>query len=224
MGLPFRSGHYLALRRFPANPFGRPYHSVWHRDPDGSWFLYGDTPTEQSCTRYFDAAISAAFITDISTTWTGPCQLTVRIDGRLTWSIDLQRTTATTLMTGAGRLMPRAMWDNRGVLAAMGRVAGPVLRAGQVRLAGTAPNGQWFRANPRLLWSVSGSTAVLDGADLGPPGPLPKQAHLGDFWLPQRGIFVVGEASYEEFDPSRHQQARPAMMPNPAPRPWRANG
>jgi hypothetical protein len=210
MGLPFRSGHYLALRRFPANPFGRPYHSVWHRDPDGTWVFYGDTPTDASCTRYFDAAITAASIADISLTWTGPSRLVVEVGGVLVWNIELERTAATALMTGAGRLMPRAMWDNGAVLAVMGRAAAPVLRAGRIRLGGTAPNGQWFKANPRLIWSVADSTAVLNGVDLGSPGPLPEQARLGDFWLPQRGIFSMGETSFEGFDPSRHQAARPA--------------
>jgi hypothetical protein len=210
MGLPFRRGHYLALRRFPANPFGQPYHSVWHRDPDGTWVFFGDTPTSASCPRYFDAAISATSMADISITWSGPSVLTVEVGGALEWNIELQRTAATALMTGAGRLMPRAMWENRMVLAAMGRVAAPVLGAGRVRLEGTAPNGQWFKANPRRIWSIADSTAVLDGVDLGPPGPLPEQIRLGDFWLPQCGIFSVGETSFEEFDSSRHYSPRPA--------------
>jgi len=210
MGLPFSSGHYLALRRFPANPFGRPYHSVWHRDPDGAWVFYGDTPTDASCPRYFDAAISSASMTDISITWTGPSQFTVEVGAVLVWHIELRSTPATALMTGAGRLMPRAMWDNRAVLAAMGRVAAPVLGTGRLKLAGTAPNGQWFKANPRRIWSIANSTAVIDGVDMGQPGPLTEQTRLGDFWLPQRGIFSVGETGFEEFDPSRHHAPRPA--------------
>ena len=210
MGLPFRSGHYLALRRFPANPFGRPYHSVWHRDPEGSWVFYGDTPTDASCPRYFDAAITAASIADISIAWTGSSRLVVDVQGVLQWNIEVRRTPATALMTGVGRLMPRAMWDNAAVLALMGRAAAPVLRVGRIRLGGTVPNGQWFKANPRLIWRIADSTAVINGVDLGPIGPLREQARLGDFWLPQRGIFSVGDTSFEELDPSRHQTARPA--------------
>jgi hypothetical protein len=210
MGLPFSNGHYLALRRFPANPFGRPYHSVWHRDPEGTWVFYGDTPTIASCPRYFDAEISAARMADISLTWVGPSRLTVEVGGVLEWDILLKRTAATRLMTGAGQLMPRPMWENRAVLAAMGRVAAPVLGAGRVRLAGTAPNGQWFKASPRRIWGIADSTAVIDGVDLGPPGPLPEQTRLGDFWLPQCGIFSVGETCFEVFDPARHNTPRPA--------------
>ncbi|MEO8517614.1 MAG: hypothetical protein ABI438_00425 [Dermatophilaceae bacterium] len=212
MGLPFRSGHYLALRRWPANPFGRPYHSVWHRDPDGRWVFYGDTPTDASCPRYFDAAIASAVMADISIRWAEPYRLVVEVGGLLTWNLELGRTPATTLMTSAARLMPRAMWDNRMVLAAMGRAATPVLRSGRIRLSGTVPNGQWFKASPRQIWNVADSTAILDGVDLGAPGALPEQARLGDFWLPQRGIFWAGGTTLEEFDPNRHRAPRPAAM------------
>jgi hypothetical protein len=34
--------------------------------------------------------------------------------------------------------------------------------------------------------------------------PLEEQSRLGDFWMPQRGIFYVGEARFESFDPLRH--------------------
>jgi hypothetical protein len=37
MGLPFRSGHVLAMRRFPASSIGPACTSVWHRSPDGRW-------------------------------------------------------------------------------------------------------------------------------------------------------------------------------------------
>jgi hypothetical protein len=48
----------------------------------------------------------------------------------------------------------------------MGAVAGPMMRAGKVRLAGRAPNGQRFIANPLLVWLVADSKATLDGVDL----------------------------------------------------------
>jgi hypothetical protein len=53
MGLPFRSGHVLGLRRFPASSIGPGYRSVWHRDPRGRWTFYQDQPAELACTRYF---------------------------------------------------------------------------------------------------------------------------------------------------------------------------
>jgi len=34
-----------------------------------------------------------------------------------------------------------------------------------------------------------------------PQGP---QTHLGDFWIPQRGVFALGRSFFEPFDPARH--------------------
>jgi hypothetical protein len=113
-------------------------------------------------------------------------------------------------MTGAGRLMPRAMWDHRVVHAAMGWAAAPVQGAARVPLAGTAPEGQSFKANPRRIRSIADSPAVVDEVDVGPPGPLLEQTRLGDCWLPRRGIFSVGETSVENFDPALHHARRPA--------------
>jgi ABC-type transporter Mla subunit MlaD len=45
----------------------------------------------------------------------------------------------------------------------------------------------------------------LSLGNIGEPGPLPEQAHLGDFWIPQRGLFVIGRAFFEPLDPARHR-------------------
>ena len=95
-----------------------------------------------------------------------------------------------------------------------------MLRAGHVRMSGTVPNGQHFAAGPHLMWLIRDSRAHLDGADLGTPAPLPRQQRLGDFWLPQRGVFVVANAVFEAFDPARHRSVptspAPAHSPQPA--------
>jgi hypothetical protein len=83
-------------------------------------------------------------------------------------------------------------------------MAGPLLGVGRIGLQGHVPNGQRFVANPRVVWSVADSRAVLGEADLGPPGPVHPQAHLADFWIPQRGILALGRAYFEPFDPARH--------------------
>lgn len=36
---------------------------------------------------------------------------------------------------------------------------------------------------------------------------LPRQVRLGDFWLPNAGLFAIGRAFYESFDPLRHRAA-----------------
>ncbi len=48
MGLPFKSGHILALRRFPASSIGPGYTSVWHRTPAGDWEFYSNVPPTQA--------------------------------------------------------------------------------------------------------------------------------------------------------------------------------
>jgi hypothetical protein len=47
------------------------------------------------------------------------------------------------------------------------------------------------------MWCVTDSTAVVEGEDLGPVGPLAEQAHMADFYLPQRGIFAIGRVFVE---------------------------
>jgi hypothetical protein len=210
MGLPFTSGHYLALRNFPATSLGAGYRAVWHRDPDGAWTIYATEPPEVSCARYFGAALSATATTPIDVTWTGAQAFRVTIPGVLDWEVELGRTAATAVLSRMGGLLPERAWRSDAVLAPMGPVAGALLRAGRVGLRGTTPNGQHFTAGPRLIWTVAASSARLDGVDLGRPGALPVQDHLGDFWLPQRGIFAIGQTCYEVYDPSRHLPARPA--------------
>ena len=70
------------------------------------------------------------------------------------------------------------------------------LRSGRIRLHGRTPNGQGFKAAPLRVWRVVGGHAELDGADLGALAPLPEQTRLGDFWLPQRGLFFAGQARF----------------------------
>jgi hypothetical protein len=205
MGLAFRTGHYLAFRHFPASSFSPAYRSVWHRDPSGTWTFYATTPAQLSCSRYFSSATTVpAAQCEITMTWTGPWSLAITIPGLLEWAVDMTETAVTRATSRVGRSLPEQAWASGAVLAAMGRVAGPLLGVGQIRLTGSAPNGQGFRIAPRQMWAVSRSTAVLAGVDLGEVAPLAEQSRLADFRLPQRGICVIGSARFEDFDPARH--------------------
>lgn len=211
MGLPFASGHYLAYRDFPAASFvpgAAGYRSVWHRDPGGAWTFYATTPAEHSCARYFSSATSnGAVECPIGLTWTGDYTLAITIPDILDWTVELQNTPSTRLMTAVATRLPDGVWTRTGALGAIGRVAGTVLGAGQVRLAGTMPNGQHFRIAPRRMWAVRASRAQLRGQDLGTVAPLPDQARLGDFRAPQRGLAVVAQGRFDAFDPTRHRSA-----------------
>lgn len=197
MGLAFRSGHVLGLRRFPVSSIGPGYRSVWHRDANGRWTFCQDQPAELACTRYFGAEVDEVRQGPIRIDWTGPRRFEVRAgDGDLEWAVELGSTPVTRLLNGVGSLLPARAWRSSPVLAAMSRVAGMALGAGRVRLAGQAPNGQRFVANPLTMWVATASRATVRGADLGEMGPAPEQAHLRDFAIPQRGIFVIGRAFF----------------------------
>jgi hypothetical protein len=203
MGLSFSSEHVLALRRFPATSVGPGYTSIWHRDPSGRWSFRQDAPSQMACPRYFSAAADEFVTANIDVAWTGPRAFEVR-SGHLHWRVQLRATGVTRMMNVvAGRLPPRA-WSDPRVLGAMARVAGAAMRVGHVGLHGVVPNGQSFQAHPLRVWMVEDSTATVDGRDLGRPGALAQQAHLGDFWIPQRGVFAFGRSFFEAFDPHRH--------------------
>jgi hypothetical protein len=142
----------------------------------------------------------------IDVAWIGPWSLLVGIEGLLEWHVDLHATISTRLMSTIAGWLPARAWTSRSTLGLIGRAARPVLRAGQVRLSGTAPNGQGFMIAPTQLWAATGR-AQLRGDDLGPPGPLDRQARLVDFRPPQRGIFVVGSGHFEAFEAARHRAA-----------------
>jgi hypothetical protein len=199
MGLPFGSGHILALRRFPASSLGPGYRSVWHRDPLGRWTFFQDVAPVYACSRYFGPAIAEATPATIDIDWEGPTQFSVTVTDatrRLHWSVGLTTSAITRAMSAIGSHLPEALWRQPWFLAGMGAVAGPMLRAGKVSLVGQAPNGQRFIANPLSVWLITDSHATLDGNDLGPIGPAPVPGQMADFRIPQRGVFAIGRAIF----------------------------
>jgi hypothetical protein len=211
MGLPFANGHYLAMRHFAATSFGPAYVSVWHRDPSCTWTFYATTPGQQSCARYFGSATpNDAVQCDIDVTWTGPSSVHVEIPGLLDWTMDLTATRTTRLMGRIGARLSESMWTDPRMLRRLGRVARRTLDVGDVRLTGRAPNGQCYAMAPKQVWLVAESRAVLAGRDLGPTGPLLRQARLGDFRMPQRGVGLVGSGHFETFDADRHRSSEPS--------------
>jgi hypothetical protein len=125
--------------------------------------------------------------------WEAPARLRVRTsDGAVDWTVEMEATTRTRIMSATGSVLPMSAWRNGPVLRAIGAVAGPFLGVGKVQLTGTTSNRQHFDANPLHVWYVADSHAVVEGEDLGPVGALTEQAHLEDFYFPQRGMFSVG--------------------------------
>jgi hypothetical protein len=194
IGLPFRSGHVLSLRRFPVSSVGPEYPSVWHRDPAGQWTFYSTVAPEQGCSRYFGSEIERNVAAPIHIEWLGPAQFLVVVKDAVTWEVTLAETLASRIINTAARLLPEGWWRKRSVLSLMGTAARLTLGTGRMNLAGRVPNGQEFVANPRKVWLVESSQAIIGGVDAGPVGPLAEQARLRDLLIPQRGVFAVVRA------------------------------
>lgn len=196
MGVPYSGGHYLVLRDMLASSLGTPYRAIWHRDPTGRWTIFTTVDPDVSCPRYFGAAADVERIPAIDVTWRDDWTVDITMGTRLSWQLGLEATSATRMMTSMGSAMPPWALNSTAVLASMGPMAGGVLRAGKVRLRGHTPNDQSFKAIPLQVWRVIRGDAQLDGTALGTLGPLDEQTRLGDFWLPQRGLFFVGQARF----------------------------
>jgi hypothetical protein len=183
---------------------GRRFTSIWHRDPTGRWTFYESVASEVACTRYFGAEVERVQEGPIDLEWEASNRLRVRTeDGAVDWEIAIEATVATRMMTVMGSMMPLALWRSRAVLSAIGAVAGRVLGVGKVQLTGTTSNRQHFDANPLRIWYVTASHAVVEGEDLGPIGPLAEQAHMEDFYFPQRGMFAVGRVFISPLKPAQ---------------------
>jgi hypothetical protein len=203
MGLPFASGHVLGLRRWTASSVGDSFTSIWHRDPTGRWTFYESIACEVACTRYFGADVELVREGPIELDWEASNRLRVHTpDGTVDWEVTIGATVATRLMSAMGSMMPLAAWRSAPVLTAVGAVAGRVLGVGKVQLTGSTSNGQHFDANPLRIWYVTASRAVVEGEDLGPIGPLAEQAHMADFYFPQRGMFAVGRVFMSPLTPT----------------------
>jgi hypothetical protein len=92
---------------------------------------------------------------------------------------------------------PERAWRSPILLRLTARMAGPMLRAGKLGMAGITPRGQSFIANPRQLWVVKSASLTVDGRSTGDVGPVLPQARLGDFFIPQGGILAIGNTAFE---------------------------
>lgn len=208
MGLPFSSGHLLSFRRMTGSSVGPPFTTVWHRDPAGVWTVYVDQEPEVTCTRYFGSAIDRVIHGPIDLNWEGPMQVSVRVpEARLEWAARLSKDLRTRTVTALGGVLPSFAWGSAPVMSVLGQVASRFLGIGAMNLSGHAPNGQRYLAAPKRFWRVDASAAVLEGVELGDIKKLPKQARVGSVRVPNGGIFAIGEAQFEAFDPGRHSRA-----------------
>ena len=193
MGLPFASGHVLGLRRWTASSVGEQFTSIWHRDAQGNWTFYESAPPSRGRSGPRGPVARQRRSSGNRQPRRAPTRLQVRTaDGVVDWTVELEAKARTRMMSTMSSIVPMAAWRSERMLHAIGAMAGPFLGVGKVQLTGTTSNRQHFDANPLRIWYVTESSAVVDGEDLGPIGPLQEQAHMADFYFPQRGMFAVG--------------------------------
>jgi hypothetical protein len=205
-GLPFDSGHVLALRVFPQSDFG-PYRTVWHRDPAGDWSIYVDGPRlDTACPRYYGAACAHTGFSHIELAWTGQASLHVRVDRPL---LDLTLTASDTptlrLLNAVGAHLPVWTWKPRAFVRTREWMAHR-LGMGDLEMSGTMPSGHVGTLMPQRMFFVEEATATLEGADLGRPTLAKPNPMIGDVPLPARGVLAIGQAMWRILDHAEYDR------------------
>jgi len=180
-GLPFDSGHVLALRVMPESSIA-PYRSLYHRDPLGNWALYVDGPKVCACTRYYGAACSLTGHTRIQLEWTGPASLRVNMKHPpLDWTLTATSDRRLDLINAVNAVLPLSSWRSSLLLRVRERLA-KALGLGELELSGITPSGDVETLMPEQIYFIEESSAALDGVELGRP------IHLHE----NPGIWLVG--------------------------------
>lgn len=207
-GLPFDSGHVLALRVFPENDFG-PYRTLWHRDPQGAWSIYVAGPRlDTACPRYYGTACAYTGFARIDVHWTGPASLRVTMDSpSLDWTLTATETRTLRVLNAISPRMPLSTWRPRALVHAREIVA-RCLGMGELQLSGIMPSGHFGMLMPQRMYFIEESTAILDGVDLGRPTRSRPNPTIGDVPLPARGVLAMGQGVWGILDPSEYQRTR----------------
>lgn len=212
-GLPFDSGHVLALRVFPQNSFAA-YRAVWHRDPSRRWSIFVDAPRlDIACPRYFGPACAHVGHAKIELNWTGSRALDVTVDApALHWTLAVTRAPVLGLINPISAALPTASWRPPVLLRARERMA-RALGLGRLNLSGTMPSGHTGVLMPQRMYFIDRAQATLDEVDLGRPIRLASNPMIGDVALPARGLLAFGQAMWrvrdlDEFDRVRADVTR----------------
>jgi hypothetical protein len=207
-GLPFDSGHVLALRVFPQNSFA-PYRTVWHRDPEGRWSIFADAPRlDVACPRYYGPACDRVGLSRIRVAWTGPRDLRVTMDEPLLdWTLSVARSPVLALLNPVAAAMPLSSWRPRSLVRARELLAG-ALGMGRLQLSGAMPSGHQGLLMPERMYLINRSRATLEGTDLRSPTRLADNPTIGGVALPRRGVLAIGQAVWEIGDREEYDRLR----------------
>jgi hypothetical protein len=208
-GLPFDSGHVLALRVFPKNDFA-PYRTLRHRTPDGQWSIYVDgARLDTACPRSYGSACTRTGFARLNLEWTGPDSLCVSMDEpRLKWTLTASETPMLRVLNAASAKMP--LWSWRASLLVRMRevLAKRFLHMGDIRMAGTMPSGHDGILMPERMYFIEESTAELGGVDLGRPARAVSLPRIGDVALPARGVLAIGQTPWRIRDAAEYERTR----------------
>jgi hypothetical protein len=197
-GLPFDSGHVLALRVFPENDFS-PYRTLWHRDPQDRWSIYVDGRTaDTACPRYYGAACNHVGHAQIQLTWTGPVSLRVTMDQpALEWTLTARQTPLLRAMNAISPRLPLSTWRSPRLVHAREVTARRALGLGDIKMSGTMPSGHEGILMPQRMYFIDDTAAVLDGVDLGRATHVNPNPHIGGVPLPARGVLAIGQGAWQ---------------------------
>jgi hypothetical protein len=197
-GLPFESGHVLALRVFPENDFS-PYRTLWHRDPEGRWSIYVDgSQLGTACPRYYGSACAHVGYARILLEWTGPTTLRVTVDEpRLEWTLTARQSPVLRVMNTISPRLPLSTWRSPRLVRARELIAQHALGLGEIRMAGTMPSGHVGILMPQRMYFIDETRAVLAGADLGRATRVSPNPQIGEVPLPARGVLAIGQGAWE---------------------------
>ena len=200
-GLPFDSGHVLALRVFPENDFS-PYMTVWHRDPEGRWSIHVDgARLDTACPRYYGSACTTVGYAKIGLEWTGPTSLRVRMDEpALEWTLTARQTPILRVMNTVSPRLPLRTWRSPLLVRARELMAQHVLGLGEIRMSGVMPSGHAGILMPQRMYFIDETRAVLDGTDLGRATHVSPNPMIGEVPLPARGVLAIGQGAWEILD------------------------
>jgi hypothetical protein len=197
-GLPFDSGHVLALRVFPENDFS-PYQTIWHRDPEGRWSIYVDGDRlDTACPRYYGPACAYVGHARITVEWTGPSSLHVTMDEpSLSWTLTAHQTRVLRVLNATSPRLPLWTWRSTRLVHVRERIARRVLGLGDIQMSGTMPSGHTGILMPGRMYFIDDSSATLDGTDLGRPQRVHPNPQIGEVPLPARGVLAIGQGAWE---------------------------
>ena len=164
-----------------------------------------------SCARYFGGQVERNIVAPIDIAWADAMRFRVAVGNvsSVDWHVALGYVCRDAAAQHRRRAIPERAWQSPSVLRVMGGVAEATLGTGRMNFTGHTPNGHRYVANPRQVWLIESSHAVVNGVNLGHAGPLADQAAVGDLLLPQRGLFVVARTRFEQPSRSLHSGPRP---------------